>query len=87
MVGEGVEAVVDPVPSAAVIEKCLAVKIGICKRRRRVKLGYRDARLLEVNVVINTSFKVIYVQVQSRDLHYNSSDLYPKCIIKQMITQ
>ena len=56
---EEVEAVVDTVACASVVEKRLACKLGIWKKARKVKVRQGDRRCLEGNFVVDTSFKIM----------------------------
>ena len=58
--GAEVKAVVDPGPSASVVGKCLACKLGMWKRARKVKVRQGDGSYLVGNFVANTLFKVMY---------------------------
>ena len=59
LAGEEIEAVVDTGASASVVGKCLACKLEIWKRGRKVKARQRDRSLLGGNFVVNTSLKVM----------------------------
>ena len=48
----------DTEASASVVEKCLAHKLGIWKRARKVKVREGDGSSLGGNFVLNTTFKV-----------------------------
>ena len=56
--GEEVEAVVNTGASASVVGKCLARKLRIWKRARKVKLRQGDGSSLAGNFVVNTMFTV-----------------------------
>ena len=56
--GEKVEAVVDIGASALVIGRCLAVKLGVWKRARKVKMKQGDRSSLVGKYIVNTSFEV-----------------------------
>ena len=45
--------------STSVVGRCLARKLGIWKRARKVKVRQGDGSLLGGNFVVNTSFKVM----------------------------
>ena len=57
--GEEVEAVVDTEASASVVGKCLAYKLGIWKRARKVTVKEEDRSILVGNFVVTTSFQAI----------------------------
>ena len=56
LTGEEVEAIVDTVVSAAVVEKRLACKLGIWKRARKDKVRQGDGNLFSGNFVVNATF-------------------------------
>ena len=56
--GEEVEAVVDTGASAPIIGRRLAVKLGVWKRARKVKMKQGDGSSLVGKFVVNTSFEV-----------------------------
>src|SRR5258706_749272 len=56
--GEEVEAVVDTGASALIVGRRLAVKLGVWKRARKVKVKQGDGSGLIGKFVINTSFEV-----------------------------
>ena len=58
LAGEDVEAVVDTGASASVVGKRLALKLGIWKRAKKVKVRQGDGSSLEGNLFVNTTFKV-----------------------------
>ena len=53
------EAVADTEGSASVVGKCLACKLGIWKRARKVKVRQRDGSHLGGNFVVYTTFKLL----------------------------
>ena len=54
---EDIETDVDTTPSASVVEKQMAHKLGMLKRVRKVKVRQGDGSLLEQNFVLNTTFR------------------------------
>ena len=59
LAGEEQEAVVDTGASASVVGKCLARKLGIWKRARKVKVRQGDRSSLGGDFLVNTAFKVM----------------------------
>ena len=59
LAGEEIEAVVDTGASASIAGKCLARKLGIWKRVKKVGLRQGDGSHLGGNFVVNTRFKVM----------------------------
>ena len=59
LAGEEVEAVVDTGASASVVGKCLACKLQIWKRARKVKVRQGDGSLVGGNFVVDTTFNVM----------------------------
>ena len=59
LAGGEVEAVMDTGVSASVIDNCLARKLAIGKRARKVKVWQGDGSHLEGNFVVNTMYKVM----------------------------
>ena len=59
LAGEQVEAVVDTGASASVVGKCLAYKLGIWKRARKVKVRQGDGCSLGGKFVVNMTFTIM----------------------------
>ena len=59
LAGEQVEAVVNTGVSASIEGKCLAHKLKIWKKARKVKVWQGDRTILEEHFIMNTSFKIM----------------------------
>ena len=59
LAGEEIEVVVDTEASSCIVGKCLAYKLEIWKRARKVKVRQRDGSHLGGNFVVNITFKAI----------------------------